>query len=379
MNCGQELPDEAKFCLNCGTAVTPIQYVESTVSENVGPVEAEPEGDVLPTEEPPPPPRKYPKWVPFAAGGFLLILLAVVLVLVLPRKTDDEPAAASVPSPSAVEPTATPLTVDYSDLELPVPGEGESLYVGEMSFPQTERAAMAFVLSADGSEIHDLTIYLKKLELDLSESASVSGMSVTETYNTSFARNADPIQFGPSTLSDLAIDGDYATLQLDYVYTHTGLGGTEFTEIPLGNVTVELVRITVDEPYSASTTETAEPVSTPIQTASVQFEDTTYVLSIGEFGIDEDGDQTIEVNCEGVGAVLSFRDGGIVIPVHMMCLCGEEYVHSLGVSISRDSLVYAFDPDIEPELLILYPDGAQDDPAQWAVYSIEEGGFLPEY
>ncbi len=35
--------------------------------------------------------------------------------------------------------------------------------------------------------------------------------------------------------------------------------------------------------------------------------------------------------------------------------------------------------DIEPDLLILYPDGADDDPGQWAVYSIEQGGFLSDY
>jgi len=420
MKCGRKLPDEAKFCLYCGTAVTPIQYAEPSVpaGEEAAPAPepeppetpeaqagpATPEIDV-PAPEPETleaqpesvapepsqkPGRRLPKWVPFAGGGVLLVLLIVALILIFPRNRDEEPAAAGTPviSAAVAEPTAEPGTIDYSDLELPDLSEGESLYVGEMSFEQTDRAVMAFILSADGSEIHDLTIRLENLQLDLPETVSISGLTVTETYNTSFDRYSDPLWFGPSMLTELYINKDVAFVVLDYVYTYTSVGGdASFTEFPLGTVSVELTRVAGGEPAAADASasdatepDAAEPASSgPSETATVQFEDTEYVLSIGEFGTDEDGNQTITVNSTGIGAVLSFRDGSLVIPVHMKCLCGDSYIYSKGITISRNALVFAFNADIEPEMLILYPDGADDDPTQWAVYSIEQGGFLSDY
>jgi hypothetical protein len=206
MKCGQKLPDEAKFCFNCGTVVTPVRYVEPSAaapepeqdehplsSETpFAPYESEqPYAQLPPTDETPK--RKLPRWAIFAGGGVLVVLLALCVFFFVRSKNNsgeepESPAAAEVVAPATEEPAAAAQDDVQYDMELPVPGEDESLYVGKMHFDEAESSEIAFILSADGTEIHDITIYQKNLSLDLNASTSISSMTITETYKATFDR-----------------------------------------------------------------------------------------------------------------------------------------------------------------------------------------------
>ena len=52
---------------------------------------------------------------------------------------------------------------DSDGMKLPVPEEGETLYLGMLDYSEAELSKIAFILTADGKQIRYITIFMKNL------------------------------------------------------------------------------------------------------------------------------------------------------------------------------------------------------------------------
>lgn len=126
-------------------------------------------------------------------------------------------------------------------MTLPTPGEGEALYLGAANASQAEALYVAFVLSADGGSVKDLTVYAHNLSIEY----RMGNARVTTTssgYATSAGnplKVADTLEAGAIRLSQFAIHGDTAGAVLDYSYH----AAKEDIDYPLDTAWVDFVRV----------------------------------------------------------------------------------------------------------------------------------------
>ena len=310
--------------------------------------------------------------------------LGIVLgaFLIAPGNRSNDAVLASVsetPSPEKVSATSADSIELEEDFELPVPSAGESLYYGQADYDEASKFLMAFILSADGSEIHDIVIYVKDLNITVSQ-LQLSGMTITVSYDAAYPVGTDStdIDLGSSKLNGLVIQGDYASGEIDYVYTY--YTNTDTIDVPLGKKAIEFKNITdsiTDDAVASSSPTAAASVPGGDTTAYMTFEDSNYSVTIGDIGLSENGYTTVTINSPGIGEVLPFREGNFVIPVQMMIVTGGETIGWNTVTTATDSLTFEFLTDKTPEQIILYPYGGEEDESTHVVFDAQTNTILP--
>ncbi|NLV59445.1 MAG: leucine-rich repeat domain-containing protein [Clostridiales bacterium] len=156
-------------------------------------------------------------------------------------------AASPAAKPTIQPPSAAEMKAD--GFNLPVPVGGERLYIGGADVSQAKKLHIAFIASADGTEMHDLTIYLTDLKIKIESGSTVTkvtGGSVTERYQGIFAvsGNAFAINLGRTQITDFTMTGDTASCVLAYVYHYSGSigSGVPSTDVPFDVATVAFQR-----------------------------------------------------------------------------------------------------------------------------------------
>ncbi len=176
-------------------------------------------------------------------------------------QAEEAPGGTAVPStaasanqtqmPSVTQPSAArePPAFTTKDFRWPVPAPGERLYIGEAEVSQADQLYVAFILSSDGTEIHDLTIYLADLAIRIESGNTVTeltGGTVTERYSGSFGTNpnAFALNLGRTQITDFTITGGTASCILAYVYHHSGSIGSpgSSADVPFDVATVAFQR-----------------------------------------------------------------------------------------------------------------------------------------
>ena len=107
-----------------------------------------------------------------------------------------------------------------AEMKLPEPEAGEALYLGAANVSQAETLYLAFVLTADGQSLRDLTVLARNMDITYSMGdRQVHVTASNESTTVNGAREiADEMAFGNLRLSDFALDGDAATAVLHYAY-----------------------------------------------------------------------------------------------------------------------------------------------------------------
>lgn len=156
-------------------------------------------------------------------------------------------AATPAAKPAIQPPSAAEVKAD--GFSLPVPVGGERLYIGGADVPQAKKLYVSFVLSTDGTEMHDLTIYLTDLKIRIESGSTVTkvtGGSVTEQYQGTFAvsDNAFAINLGRTQITDFTMTGDTASCVLAYVYHYSSSIGSSVPsiDVPFDVATVAFQR-----------------------------------------------------------------------------------------------------------------------------------------
>ena len=326
-----------------------------------------------------------------AIGAAFVAGIVIGLTIVSPGHDTGTaaPKAAEVPvaapaTPATPADTSGEAPADTGEFIPPVPGEGESLYLGQAVYDEADNCLVAFILSADGSEIHDVAIYLENLNLTINQgntSTQISGVSVTETYQALYpmgSMNTD-IDLGKSKINALTLSGDYAYAKLDYVYTHRDFNTGSETDVALGTSMVEFMNMTAigtlpeDEPAAASE-ENAYAVS---DAASITFEERLYSVSIGVIGTNGDGNTTVEVLSPGIGATIPIRNNQIIVPIQAVIEADDTTIGWDTVNVDTNMLTFAFVTDKMPERIILYPYGGDGDESVQVVFDAESKTILP--
>jgi len=423
-NCGVKLKSGAKICHDCGAAAVPVIYLEElAITNDSNTPEAAPavspasdSGAQAQSLNPQTGKggRKFrlPRWAIYVIIG-VAVLLLTVLIFNLGRSSGEGDSALpdATPTPiagtlqaaaevatEAEEPSAADknagldmplLDVEGKDsdgMELPIPGEGETLYIGMLNYSDAELSKMAFILSANGEEIHDITIYLKNLSLDLSEiDPNISNLTVTESYQAPYSQDTfGMIDLGGSSIIGLTFDGNNAYGNLDYTYLYSPMNGSGKTaEFPFGTTSVEFSRI-AGASRAATTGQPAnmEPESTEAANSqiAVSFESSVYYVSIGEISFDENGNRTVEIVGEGLGEVLPFRNGGMIVPIQASMVSGssEQLFDWTSASTSLGSIVFSFDTTDEPEFVYVYSYEDIQDFSLWSKYDVSLNSFVKD-
>lgn len=151
-------------------------------------------------------------------------------------------AKPAIQPPSAAE-------VKARGFDLPIPAAGESLYIGAADVSQANQLYVAFIVSSDGTGLHDLTIFIADLAVRIESGNTVTqvkGGSVTERYGGAYGTGAEAfaINLGRTQITDLTITGDTASCILAYVYHYSGgIGsGSSSADVPFDIATVAFKR-----------------------------------------------------------------------------------------------------------------------------------------
>lgn len=274
------------------------------------------------------------------------------------------------------------------DFELPVYGDGERLFCGKTNIDGTSTFFVAFVLSENGNEIHDVTIFAKDLNIRNSQ-IDISGVTITEKYSAAYPVGSDEtdIDLGGSKLNRLIIDENHASGEIEYVYNDYS---ANVTQIPVGKAEIQFEDITdtaavgnediaSEKDDTDDTAIVAEPVGEETDEETIGhivFEDSDYSVTIGEIGLNEDGNTTIEVQAIGIGSVLPMRNGEWAIPVQAMFLTGGEVFGWDSVTTAENAFVFTFETDKTPEQIVLYPYGGKEDESTHVIFDAQTKTIL---
>ena len=123
---------------------------------------------------------------------------------------------------------------DSDGMTLPKPGSGESLYIGYGELPHVGMTKMAFILSEDGASIHDVAVFLKGFDKQVGGGA-MAGISSIQSSNTrSFSFPVKDQPLGDSTLQEIAPDGEWIHVRMDYSCRYYAVFGQDSQLIHLG-------------------------------------------------------------------------------------------------------------------------------------------------
>lgn len=193
----------------------------------------------------------------------VLMVIAVMASFAFSQARAENAAVAGVTKP------LEPPTVAAKGFSWPAPAEGERLYIGEAHVSQAKRMYMAFVVSADGTTLHDLTIHSEGIAIEYKSGGGVTrltGGSITEKTSGSLSvgQTAIDIDLGETQIDDLAITGDTASCTLAYVYRHTDAHTGTPISLPFDVATIML------ENYSLVGAPTARPAIQPPTAAEIE-------------------------------------------------------------------------------------------------------------
>jgi hypothetical protein len=124
-------------------------------------------------------------------------------------------------------------------IEMPVPGPGETLYLGTAQFEQAGSFEMAFVLGADGATIRDVTILMKDVSIAVVEGTSTGKLNISDSRQRFGAEYAltegDDTDMDTAKLLGVRFADEGIEAILDYTYTYTSFDGS-FTSstVPFG-------------------------------------------------------------------------------------------------------------------------------------------------
>ncbi len=251
------------------SAVTQRSQPVSSVSQPIRPA-------AVPPASPAKPKKKTPVWLFVLIGGILFLCLISVMALTffLVRKT-----AANPPTPSSTAIAATPtiaekatetpvvaapaednpaLTAEdlppVSDPEFkwPVPGDGERLYIGIADFEKTERFYVAFLVSADGTSAHNVTIRFENPDISEAEAQGTmaSAVSAVTERNEQVVHDLQPngeseISTDTMKLTHLKLDVQGGSGTIDYTWKFSGFGNnTKNLDFSFGSVKIKFINYT---------------------------------------------------------------------------------------------------------------------------------------
>ena len=174
-----------------------------------------------------------------------------------PQQTPQTPSVTpktTVPgvSPKVTVPNTTPgVTTPGASANTPedaVPGAGETLYVGHSSYDDISDVKLRFILSADHTKIHDISIACEGLSGKIQSSASNTSVSISKVtqmfqgeYPINYGGTTTEIKLGSSTITSLTFSGETARAELDYTYHMTGTGtNMQDVDIPFGTTWFDL-------------------------------------------------------------------------------------------------------------------------------------------
>ncbi len=291
-----------------------------------------------------------------------------------------QPTEAAEQTAAAAAEAAPPMTLADLDFDPPIYEEGETLYIGRMQFDWAEQSTIAFILSADGAEVRNIEIHNKNMDFDLPESGGhVSDWTVTEEFAMSFPyTTGTAMDMGRCRLDGVVIDGDRASAVLTYSYFYRSTDGSVEETVELGSAPVEFVRY--DAAYGAAAQERAAAERQTEETAGtasavVRFEDKEYVCTIGDIRLSDAYQQTVTIEAAGIGSVIPIRNNKLIVPVQASIVAFGETYEWTQVSTTADSLTFTFDTTADPQQIVLYPFGGEDDESAWAVYDVAKGAF----
>ncbi|HHT24583.1 MAG TPA: zinc ribbon domain-containing protein [Clostridiaceae bacterium] len=297
LNCGKQIPEDAEFCPFCGGKIkreedligevsftSNLQYPQSNIPSNI------PTGN-----EKGPKQRRIPKWglIVLSITGCLIILLIAWIGIRSAKKISDNKTPfdvrVSVPSKesfAAQTSTASKKSVQETtqktakESEAVKPKEGEYLYVGNTSYFDIDDLELSFILSADKTFIHDVSIQVTNLNTSVTTGNMRTDLSVSKStqmfpgsYAIDFNGTTTNIWLGQSKIISLYFDGGTAHMELDYTYVHNSAGiASQKTEIPFGSTWIDLYAedyIEVTEPTLAeATTSETTKANTPTATTT---------------------------------------------------------------------------------------------------------------
>ena len=332
-------------------------------------------GVAMPVERAAPPKNSVtiPKKVLWIAAGAGLLILGLAIGLLVGGRggagKDDKleaknsPRATSTPKQTPAEESddLSGMAAEAAGFDLPEAGEGESLFFGKGSIKDAGDFRVAFVLSEDGNEIHDVTLFAKELNLDINQDgikAKLSDVGIREHYSAKYpvGRSSTDIDLGGSKIYDLVFDGDTAAAEIDYVYTYRELSGSRrSTDIPLGSTGVIFELIDSPEGGGQSPGKTVKSVAS--SSGTVDWESKSYRVTLGEFDETDDGKLTVKINSPGIGSVLPFRNNKIVIPLQCAVVVDKKTVEWNRVTTTTDALTFEFNTKDKPQKVIVYPYG----------------------
>lgn len=123
---------------------------------------------------------------------------------------------------AAMEAIAPPTReeVEAAGMTLPEPGEGEALYLGAANVSQADALYVAFVLSADGATVHDVSAFVCNLSIQYRSGDSRYTVTTGTSYSSIYSPMpvAETIEAEAVTLDAFAVDGDAASAVLRYIY-----------------------------------------------------------------------------------------------------------------------------------------------------------------
>ena len=140
-------------------------------------------------------------------------------------------------TPKVTVPSTTPKSPEDA-----VPQAGETLYVGHSSYTDISDVKLRFILSADKTKIHDVSITCEGLSGKIQNGSLNANLSISKItqmfqgqYPVNYYGTTTGIKLGSSTITNLTFSGETARAELDYTY-HMNRTGTSTTEgdIPFG-------------------------------------------------------------------------------------------------------------------------------------------------
>ena len=168
--------------------------------------------------------------------------------MTLPQQTPQTPSV----TPKVTVPNTTPkVTVPGAAANSPedaVPKEGETLYEGHSSYDDISDVKLRFILSADHTQIHDISITCEGLSGKIQSNVSNTSVSISKVtqmfqgqFPVDYSGTTTGITLGSSTITSLTFLGETARAELDYTYHMTSTGtNVPDTDIPFGTTWFDL-------------------------------------------------------------------------------------------------------------------------------------------
>ncbi|MDL2289264.1 hypothetical protein LJB83_00685 [Clostridia bacterium OttesenSCG-928-F22] len=329
-----------------------------------------------------PPKKKMKKWMIAVIISVAVLLVGGGVTWAILANNDSPSGPASngkTASPSQSAGTTPAATKDAHAFEAPVPGAGETLYIGKVSFTEAEDCQVAFILSADKKNIHDVTIYLKKLNLSHTSggsTATVIDVTSTEKYSAEYpiSTSKKTVDLGKTKIKNFYMKNGVVYGELNYVYVFRNFAKTgKDVDVPFKVKTIEFKAqdgstASASAAPSPSTSASAKASTSPKTSASantapvdtagkakVEYDKKTYYVSVGEIGKNEEGKTTVKIESAGIGSVLPFKNNKIVIPVQATIQVDGKTYSWKRVTTNTDGLIFQFDTSDVPDKIYVYP------------------------